>query len=91
MLLWVVVLLHFNTQHMNCQGTRFSFSRFSQIKSNQSITLFFLKIATLRYTWIFKASFFSNPVSCETAIYFNLCDLFLVTQYLFGENKRLML
>ena len=62
-------------QHVYCQGTRFSLLRLSQTKALH----YFFKIAKLRYIKIFKASFFSNSVSCETAIYFNLCDLWLVT------------
>ena len=54
LLLRVVVVLHFNTQHMNCQGTRFSLLRLGQIKALH----YFFKIATLRYIKIFKASFF---------------------------------
>ena len=54
LLLRVVVVLHFNTQHMNCQGTRFSLLRLGQIKALH----YFFKIATLRYIKIFKALFF---------------------------------
>ena len=69
-----LVVLHFNTQHMNCQGATEVF--FTQIESNQSIVLFF-KIATLRYTNIFKASFFLTFVrDCNLlqSVRLNSCD-----------------
>ena len=55
-----VVVSHFNTQHINCQGTPEVF--FTQIESNQSIALFF-KITTLRHTNVFKSVIFYR-LSC---------------------------